>query len=825
MSQSKQTRILYMEDDPGEARLAQKRLKRTGYVVDIARDGEQGLDMYDAGTYDAVLVDHAMPVRDGLDVIRALASRGTLPVTIMVSGTGNEPVAVEAMKLGTTDYIVKDVDGGYLELLPTVLEQAFKQQRIAEERQRAEAALEVSEERFRSLTNDVLDSSAVGIFVLDASFRVVWVNRALERYFGFRRDRVIGRDKRELIRERIMGIFEDPETFVRKVFATYDNNEYIENFECHVLADGEREERWLEHWSQPIRSGLYAGGRIEHYYDITDRMRAEAELQQAKEAAEAAAQAKSVFLANMSHEIRTPMTAILGFAENLLEPEISDSDRLNAIHTIRRNGEHLLQIINDILDISKIEGGKLEVEHIPCSPVELVAGVRSLTQIQANVKNLRLDIEYLGSIPETIESDPTRLKQILVNLISNAIKFTETGSVRLVTRLVGAETADGAEPPTDPGPVGPDPVAQDAGLTQAGFVEPHLQFDVIDSGIGMTPEQAGKLFQPFTQADVSTTRKFGGTGLGLTISKRLAGMLGGDITIDSKPGEGSTFRLTVSTGSLDGVKMLDCPTEATVVRMAELGSAKTEDDRLDCRILLAEDGPDNQRLISHVLKKAGADVTLAENGKIACDKALAAMLQRRRDDPKEPFDVILMDMQMPIMDGYEATAVLRRRGHTAPIIALTAHAMEGDRQKCLDAGCDDYVSKPIDRKKLIDMIRKHLSKRHPPVTDRQNATEALVSELADDPDMAELVGRFVAELPGKVTAMETAIVDGDLTRLTVLTHRLKGSAGGYGFPSITEAAKDLESSARTQKDLDRVRECFAALADLCRRAHAVVTAE
>ncbi|MCH8253253.1 MAG: response regulator, partial [Planctomycetes bacterium] len=233
--------------------------------------------------------------------------------------------------------------------------------------------------------------------------------------------------------------------------------------------------------------------------------------------------------------------------------------------------------------------------------------------------------------------------------------------------------------------------------------EPCLQFDVIDTGQGMTVEQTAKLFQPFMQVDASATRKIGGTGLGLTISKRFAELLGGELTLTAtEMGVGTTFRATVATGSLDGVKMLDDPMSATVVAdTANPVAQETRSGLGGLRILLAEDGPDNQRLISFVLKKAGADITVKENGKLALDAALAA-----RDEGK-PFDVILMDMQMPVMDGYETTGRLRQKGYTGPIIALTAHAMEGDREKCIKAGCDDYANKPVDRQKLIGLIIAH----------------------------------------------------------------------------------------------------------------------
>ena len=264
--------------------------------------------------------------------------------------------------------------------------------------------------------------------------------------------------------------------------------------------------------------------------EVEGHRKTEQELRQAKKAAEAADQAKSEFLANMSHEIRTPMTAILGFAENMLDADQSDSEKLNCVHTIRRNGEYLLDLINDILGLSKIEAGKMTIERRDCQPCRVMAEVAALMRVRADAKGLPFNIEYIGAIPETIQSDPMRLRQILINLIGNAIKFTETGAVRLVTRFV------------------------DSGDTAS------LQFDVTDTGRGMTQEQVAKLFQPYIQADNSTTRKFGGTGLGLTISKRFVELLGGDVTVvETKMGVGSTFRATVSTGPLDGVAMLETP--------------------------------------------------------------------------------------------------------------------------------------------------------------------------------------------------------------------------------------------------------------------------
>jgi PAS domain S-box-containing protein len=416
---------------------------------------------------------------------------------------------------------------------------------------------------------------------------------------------------------------------------------------------------------------------------IVRRKQAEEELIEARHAAEAATRAKSCFLANMSHEIRTPMTAILGFADILLD-DLQEPQAREAAEIVKRNGEHLLTIINDILDISKIEAGKIEMEMLAWSPRQIVAEVVSLLHVRADARGLTLVDEYVGPLPETITIDPTRLRQVLLNVVGNAIKFTQSGSVRIVTRLDNPSS-----------------------------VEPKLRFDVIDTGIGIPADRIENLFEPFTQIEASSSRRFEGTGLGLAISRRLARMLGGDITAQSTLGNGSTFTVTVATGPLDAVRLVEYRAEPSPPEEHRILSSREPQERLRCRVLLADDIPDNQRLISSILREAGAEVIIVQNGQEAMDKAMAVWpgRGRRHSDSTQPFDVVLMDIQMPILDGLQATRRLRKEGYTAPIIALTAHAMRGDREKCLDAGCDDYLTKPIDRKKLIEALQTWMLKR------------------------------------------------------------------------------------------------------------------
>lgn len=400
--------------------------------------------------------------------------------------------------------------------------------------------------------------------------------------------------------------------------------------------------------------------------DVTKQKEFEQTLEKAIQAAEAANESKSEFLANMSHEIRTPMTAILGYADLLFEQE-QDEEKTRYLQTIRRNGQFLLGIINDILDLSKIEAKKLQVQRERFAPHQLIEDVRSIMEVRAKERDLALTVNYEGKIPADIESDPKRLKQILVNLVGNAIKFTEQGKVNIVVRYDDDDVS-------------------------------RMHFEVMDSGIGMSEEQQSRLFLPFSQGDPAVNRRFGGTGLGLAISQRLAYMLGGKIQVESVEGKGSTFTCTVDVGDVDEVPLIT-PCDAAD---PSDDPAVNEQVELDCHILVVDDRRDIRFLSNRLLSRSGAKVDEAEDGEIALQLVTESM------DRGKPYDLILLDMQMPKLDGYQTATKLRRLGFDSPIIALTADAMQGDMRRCLACGCNAYLSKPIDRQKLLDMVIQYI---------------------------------------------------------------------------------------------------------------------
>jgi ammonium transporter, Amt family len=536
-----------------------------------------------------------------------------------------------------------------------------------------ERTLVEREERLRSIMDNALEI----IYTLTPEGTISYASPRWTQLIGHKSEDLLRRSFVSFLNPADRAVFQ---RFISDIAAGNSSNPRIE----FRMEDINGRWRW---YSTTLASVKDSQGRLKEFVgiaeDITDRKQSEEELRKAKETAEAATRAKTEFLTNISHEIRTPMTAILGFAEILLASLTSPEDVV-AANTIRRNGEYLLRIINDILDLSKIESGRFVAEQMKCSPHELISDVISMMKVRAEAKGLPILVEFSGLIPQTIRTDPIRMRQILVNLIGNAIKFTEEGHICVHVQLLMNDRND-----------------------------PLLECKIIDTGIGVSRDQVETLFGPFTQGDAATNRKYVGMGLGLALSKRLAGMLGGNITFHSERGKGSTFIFTTSTGSLDGVKMLQMDEEHSQRPMSMPSVISPASRSLPGNILLVEDGFDNQRLLGLILRKAGAKVTIVNNGKEALETVVAEQKSMPSNGTQSsPFDIILMDMQMPEMDGYEATWRLREMGYTAPIIAITAHAMGHDREKCLSAGCDEYLTKPIDREMLFTTIARFMSKHN-----------------------------------------------------------------------------------------------------------------
>jgi PAS domain S-box-containing protein len=512
----------------------------------------------------------------------------------------------------------------------------------------------------RNLLRTLIDQLPLCIYVKDAEGRFIAANKATARIMGAASPAdLLGKTDADYYPPEIAAEYQRDDLSVLGGAQVLLNKD-----EPHVGRTGQR--RDVLTTKVPFRDAQgQIVGLVGASQDVTEQKQAQQALAAAKRAAEAANEAKSQFLANMSHEIRTPMTAILGFAELLSDTHCTEDQRRDYLSIIQHSGHGLLQLIDDILDLSKIEAGRMTVEPIPCSPVQIVDEVAALMQVRTQPKGVSLVVHFQPGLPEVIVTDPTRLRQILLNLVGNAVKFTERGeiAIEVVFRQLG---------------------------------RPMIEFAVSDTGIGIPAEQLADIFRPFTQADTSSRRRFRGSGLGLTISRRLARMLGGDISVESQLGRGSRFVLSIA--GCDPAE-LDRPTVAPCRPAARM---PPEVRQLQGRLLVAEDTPMNRQLIQAILVKAGLEVDVAENGVEVCRLVAGSAADGR------PYDLILMDIQMPELDGYDATRQLRQAGWQWPIVALTAHAMADDREKCLEAGCDDYISKPISRDGLLAVVSRYL---------------------------------------------------------------------------------------------------------------------
>jgi len=639
----------------------------------------------------------------------------------------------------------------------------------------------------RLLLDTVLDNVDAHVYMKDQRRRFIYVNARMAEAMGMTADQMIGRVDRELMPAALADEAWQEE---RLVFA--DRSQRAG--EVRLLAvDGTVHYRWTI--KVPVALDRSVTAVIGLSTDVT-------ELHELKEKADTANQAKSEFLSNMSHEIRTPMNSIIGMAHLALK-SVNDPRQRDYLQKIYHSGQHLLGIINDVLDFSKIEAGKMDLEVLDFALDALLSNVASQLGESAAARGLQLAFEVAPQMPRLLRGDPLRLEQVLLNLTSNAIKFSEQGIVQLRVALLN--DSDG---------------------------QLEVRFEVEDQGIGMSPRQLEQLFQSFHQADASTTRRYGGTGLGLVISKQLAELMGGAVGVDSRSGAGSTFWFTARLAHASSLFRHEALTLQAEVLESIRGSA----------ILLVEDNIFSQQVGRELLEDAGATVCVANNGKEAIDLLL-----------KEDFDCVLMDLQMPVMDGYEATRLIRAHPQLSAtlIIAMTANAGIVDQERCLAAGMDEFVTKPVAPTLLLNMLARWMRQRGRPASSAPSAPSApyappaanmagaptvlpasdataqhlpnfdlqvLGQTFGNRPDkMAKFARLFLQAARDGLAELDAALAQGDMTQLAELGHRIKSSARAVGalrFGALCLALEDLRQAQDIAPASALVQQLHAMLAPL-----------
>ena len=618
-----------------------------------------------------------------------------------------------------------------------------------------------------------LDTLVEGLLVIDGSRLVVLANKAFLDLSGKTESEVVGRRISEQSWLNSEGQALDQEQFPWvKAQANAESEVNSRIYLNDVLG---KRRSFLVNCSPVLGAQGKVNGVLISLDDITHLEEVEAELRDAKKAADSANSAKSDFLANMSHEIRTPMNAILGFTDVLRRGLYRDPKVLEKhLSTIHSNGKHLLELINDILDLSKVEAGRLDIETIAFQPHRVITEVQQIMRVKAEEKGIGLRLAFEGQVVETIQSDSGRLRQMVTNLVGNAIKFTDKGEVVITQRYI---------------------------RVQGRFM---FQVSVKDSGIGIAHDKLDAVFEAFVQAESSTTRRFGGTGLGLPISRKFARAMGGDISVASELRQGSTFTITIDP-HLDAQAHWIEPTELTQANVELASKDKIKSWKFSAaKVLVVDDGVENRELARLLLEEAGLTVAEACNGKEAVMSALS-----------EKFDLILMDMSMPVMDGFTATRILREKGLTLPIVALTAHAMAGFEAEILESGCTGYLTKPIDIDKLFDTLASFLAAESSMIDKPNHAahlavvaseaseakldeTSPIVSRLASHPKLRHVAASFCVRLPGQIKLMDEALEAKDFESLSQLAHWLKGGGGSVGFDALTAPASQLEITSKAK---------------------------
>jgi two-component system, sensor histidine kinase len=660
---------ILMVDDREDGLIALEALlgDNPNYRLVKAGSGIEAIALLDQYDFAMILLDVQMPHMDGFqtaEYMRRNPRHRNIPIIFVTAINNDDRYIYRGYEAGAVDYVFKPFDPVILKSKVAVFTELHVKNRQIRSQQKQLAERELLEHRAAMQAHEIdslrryqnLAESIPHIIVRSAPDGTMeYHNENWSTYTGMAPGEALGNGWQAALHpEDLPKSLIDWSTAIRTK-SKYENESRIRR------RDGVYRWHWIKAEPEIDDHGNVIAwlGTIT---DIEDRKTFEDKLKEAQRTAELANEAKTHFLANMSHEIRTPLNAIMGFTELLTDPAHSMEEKMKNVAVVRRNCHQLLKIVNEILDISKVEAGELETEKVETHISELLGEVKALLRVQASKKGIDLKFEPPIGVPARVMTDSTRLRQILLNIVGNALKFTTKGSVTVSTKF--STTMNGRS---------------------------YVYFTVTDTGVGIDQQNSQKIFQPFSQADTSTTRLFGGTGLGLALARRLARALGGDVELlTSEPNKGSSFLVSIEVDVLDQAEWAQLDKTAEEKPHVELADASALKGK---RILLVEDAEDNQFLIQQFLSRTGAIVEIANNGNEGVDKAL-----------KNDYEVVLMDIQMPFKDGYQATSELRSKNYNKPIIALTAHALVEEREKCLRAGCTSHLTKPINRQQLIESL-------------------------------------------------------------------------------------------------------------------------
>ena len=782
-----QIAILVVEDDPGDYGLLRATLRQAGLMSIGPTDAtlwaktlaEAQAAVQCMAALDVVLLDLSLPDSAGIATVQRMRAIAPALAIVVLTGHDDQTLAEHALEAGAQDYLVKG------QIDSDALRRAVRNAMV---RRKLECRVALNEARFHDFGSAASDW---WFWEMDAELRFSWFSANAQQAIGRSPDAMLGKRRQEIA----VQVPDDEKDLWASHLDDLAQHRAFKQFEYRVAQAG-GDYQWLSISGVPIfdAAGGFGGYRGTGS-NASDRKAQQVALVHATLEAQAANVAKSRFLATMSHEIRTPMNGVLGMAQLLMMPNLAVSERLDYARTILNSGQTLLTLLNDILDLSKVEAGKLELEAQAFEPSQLLHETRLLFSETAAHKGLAL-IDCWNGPSQRYLGDVHRLRQMISNLVGNAIKFTTMGEVRLEARELDVDGA-GAE----------------------------LEFAVIDSGIGITEQQKAQLFQPFSQADSSTTRQFGGTGLGLSIVRSLARLMDGDSGVESTLGEGSRFwfrvRLTRVAEGTDNRQ-----TQRTDVDEEATGSTQSS---LHGHVLVMEDNRINQMVIRALLKKLGLSCVIEADGQLGVDAVM-------RFSAAERPDLILMDLQMPVLDGYGATAKIRRweaeNGLARlPIIALTADAFAEDRQHCIDAGMDDFLAKPVDRNALATTLRHWLpvvagvpdmqvdaptQSQEQTSMGLEGSTEIDVSSalqrLGGDSDLyCRSAQDFFIELATIVERYRQLLDSNNLTGATRLMHTLKGTAATLGASKLATVAEGLERLCKSADGPESGRRGIAAL--------------